>query len=42
MNMLRIKPDMFHNERQCIEDAYDKQAEKIAYEEKTQVAAAGE
>lgn len=42
MKMLRIVPDMFHNETQCVEDAYDRQADKIAYEEKTQAAAAGE
>jgi uncharacterized protein (DUF488 family) len=42
MKMLRIVPDMFHDERQCIEDAYDRQSDKIAYEEKTQAVAAGE
>lgn len=31
MQLHHIEPDMFHNEAQCIEKAYDKQAEKIAY-----------
>lgn len=31
MRLHKIEPDMFHNEAQCIEEAYDKQAEKIAY-----------
>lgn len=41
MHMFGIEPDMFHNEEQCIDDAYDRQADKIAYEEKTQAAAVG-
>jgi len=31
MQLHHIEPDMFHTEAQCIEEAYDKQAEKIAY-----------
>jgi uncharacterized protein (DUF488 family) len=31
MSMMRLRPDMFHSERDCIEQAYEKQADKIAY-----------
>lgn len=31
MSMMNIRPDMFHSERDCIEQAYDKQANDIAY-----------
>ena len=31
MNMLRIVPDMFKNKSECIEEAYDKQGQRIAY-----------
>jgi uncharacterized protein (DUF488 family) len=31
MSMMDIEPDMFHSERDCIEQAYDKQAAAIAY-----------
>lgn len=31
MSMLSIRPDMLHNEQECIEQAYEKQASKIAY-----------
>lgn len=31
MSMLDIRPDMFHDERECIEQAYEKQASNIAY-----------
>lgn len=34
MTLSKIEPDMFHTEEQCIEEAYDKQASKIAYVEK--------
>ena len=34
MRLHKIEPDMFHNKAQCIEDAYDRQAEKIAYIDK--------
>ena len=34
MNMLRIVPDMFKNKSECIEEAYDKQGQRIAYVEK--------
>lgn len=33
LNILRIVPDMFKNENECIEEAYDKQGQKIAYVE---------
>jgi len=31
MSMMNVQPDMFHNERDCVEEAYDKQANTIAY-----------
>lgn len=31
MTMTGLEPDMFHNEQDCIERAYDKQADAIAY-----------
>ena len=31
MQFYHIEPDLFHNNAQCIEEAYNKQAEKIAY-----------
>lgn len=31
LNTLRIAPDMFKNKNECIEEAYDKQGQKIAY-----------
>jgi len=31
LNMLRIVPDMFKNKDECIEEAYDKQGQRIAY-----------
>ena len=38
LNTLRIVPDMFKNKNECIEEAYDKQGQKIAYvEEEKQV-----
>jgi len=38
LNTLGIVPDMFKNKNECIEEAYDKQGQKIAYvEEKKQV-----
>lgn len=33
MNMLRIVPDMFKSKGECIEEAYDKQGQRIAYVE---------
>jgi uncharacterized protein (DUF488 family) len=33
MNALRIVPDMFKNKNECIEEAYDKQGQRIAYVE---------
>jgi len=40
LNVLRIVPDMFKNKNECIEEAYDKQGQNIAYvdEEKRTVA----
>jgi hypothetical protein len=38
MNRLGFVPDMFHDEGQCIEDAYDRHADKIAYVGKAQAA----
>jgi uncharacterized protein (DUF488 family) len=35
MSMLNLRPDMFHSERDCIEQAYEKQANKIAYRFRT-------
>ena len=35
MKLHAIEPDMFHPEEQCIEEAYDRQAERIAYIDKT-------
>ena len=32
MDLLEIKEDMFRDEKQCIEEAYEKQAKRIAYE----------
>jgi uncharacterized protein (DUF488 family) len=37
MKLHKLEPDMFHSEQQCIEEAYDKQAKKIAYVEKEDV-----
>jgi uncharacterized protein (DUF488 family) len=31
MAMMNLRPDMFHNERDCIEKAYEEQAKNIAY-----------
>ena len=31
MALHKLEPDMFYSEQRCIEDAYDKQAQKIAY-----------
>jgi uncharacterized protein (DUF488 family) len=31
MSMMNFRPDMFHSERDCIEQAYEKQANSIAY-----------
>jgi uncharacterized protein (DUF488 family) len=31
MSMTNIRPDMFHAEQDCINEAYDKQADNIAY-----------
>jgi uncharacterized protein (DUF488 family) len=31
MSMMNLRPDMFHSERDCIEQAYEKQANRIAY-----------
>jgi hypothetical protein len=31
MSMLNLHPDMFHSERDCIEQAYEKQGNRIAY-----------
>jgi uncharacterized protein (DUF488 family) len=31
MKLNKLEPDMFYSEQQCIEDAYDKQAKKIAH-----------
>jgi uncharacterized protein (DUF488 family) len=30
-SMLNLRPDMFHSERDCIEQAYEKQGSRIAY-----------
>lgn len=42
MNMFGIAPDMFHDEAHCVEDAYNRQAERIAYVEKSSVIGGGE
>jgi uncharacterized protein (DUF488 family) len=31
LSMLNLSPDMFHSERECIEQAYERQADRIAY-----------
>jgi len=31
LSMLNLRPDMFHSERDCIEQAYEKQGNRIAY-----------
>jgi uncharacterized protein (DUF488 family) len=31
MSLLNLRPDMFHSERDCIEQAYEKQGSRIAY-----------
>jgi uncharacterized protein (DUF488 family) len=31
MSMMNLRPDMFHTEQDCIKEAYDKQANNIAY-----------
>jgi uncharacterized protein (DUF488 family) len=31
MSLLNLRPDMFHSERECIEQAYEKQGNRIAY-----------
>jgi uncharacterized protein (DUF488 family) len=31
MSLLNLRPDMFHSERDCIEQAYEKQGNRIAY-----------
>jgi len=36
MSMLNLSPDMLNSERDCIESAYDKQANMIAYEKPSQ------
>lgn len=41
MKLHHIEADMFRPEAQCIEEAYDKQAEKIAYVAKEHVVKAG-
>ncbi|GAK50093.1 hypothetical protein U14_01319 [Candidatus Moduliflexus flocculans] len=38
VQLYHIEPDMFHNDAQCIEEAYDKQAENIAYVNKDMLA----
>lgn len=41
MNTLKIVPDMFKSKSECIEDAYDKQGQRIAYVEKEKQATTG-
>jgi uncharacterized protein (DUF488 family) len=42
MNKLGIKPDMFRDEKICIEDAYNTQSERIAYVRTHRVTAVSE
>jgi hypothetical protein len=41
MQLHKLVPDMFYPEQQCIEDAYDRQAEKIAYVDKENMVSGG-
>ena len=41
MNALKIVPDMFKSKSECIEDAYDKQGQRIAYVENEKQAMIG-
>lgn len=41
MNTLKIVPDMFKRKSECIEDAYDKQGQRIAYVKKEKQATTG-
>lgn len=41
MRLLGIKPDLLDDERQCIETAYDRQADKIAYVKSERAAVGG-